>query len=89
MHILFNGLMMALELAAICAVAWVGFTAPFSLRPDGVVGARLGRRTRDRPTRRYEFPFYSTVPREFDDHHCDRRGGGSDRRPSSPASSGS
>ena len=28
MHILFNGLMMALELAAICAVAWVGFTAP-------------------------------------------------------------
>jgi hypothetical protein len=28
MHILFNGLIMALELAAICAVAWVGFTAP-------------------------------------------------------------
>ena len=28
MYILFNGLMMALELAAIYGVAWVGFTAP-------------------------------------------------------------
>ena len=28
MHIIFNGLMMALELAAILAVAWTGYTAP-------------------------------------------------------------
>jgi hypothetical protein len=28
MYILFNGLLMALELAAIYGIAWVGYTAP-------------------------------------------------------------
>ena len=58
MHILFNGLMMALELAAICAVAWVGFTAPL-LFAGGTALLALGVGAALEIARlKYEFPFY-------------------------------
>jgi hypothetical protein len=58
MFILFNGLMMALELAAICGVAWVGFTAPLIFAAGTAlialgVGAAL-----EIARLKYEFPFY-------------------------------
>ena len=58
MHILFNGLMMALELATICAVAWTGFTAPLIFAAGTAllalgVGAAL-----EIARLKYEFPFY-------------------------------
>jgi hypothetical protein len=58
MYILFNGLMMALELAAIAGVAWVGFTAPLIFAAGTTlialgVGAAL-----EIARLKYEFPFY-------------------------------
>lgn len=58
MYILFNGLIMALELAAICAVAWVGYWAPLVFAAGTAmlalgVGAAL-----EIARLRYEFPFY-------------------------------
>ena len=62
MHILFNGLMMALELAAICAVAWVGFTAPL-LFAGGTALLALGVGAALEIARlKYEFPFYFDRP---------------------------
>ena len=58
MHILFNGLIMALELAAICTVAWVGFTAPL-LFAGGTALLALGVGAALEIARlKYEFPFY-------------------------------
>jgi hypothetical protein len=58
MYILFNGLMMALELAAICGVAWVGFTAPLVFA-GGTALLALGVGVALEIARlKYEFPFY-------------------------------
>ena len=62
MHILFNGLVMALELAAICAVAWVGFTAPL-LFAGGTALLALGLGVALEIARlKNEFPFYFDRP---------------------------
>ncbi|HET6388141.1 hypothetical protein [Hyphomicrobium sp.] len=62
MHILFNGLMMALELAAIVAVAWIGFTAPLVFAA-GTALLALGLGAALEIARlRYEFPFYFDRP---------------------------
>ena len=62
MHILFNGLLMALELAAICAVAWVGFTAPL-LFAGGTALLALGLGVALEIARlKNEFPFYFDRP---------------------------
>jgi hypothetical protein len=58
MHILFNGLLMVLELATIVAVAWAGFTAPLMFAAGTAllalgVGAAL-----EIARLKYEFPFY-------------------------------
>ncbi|RUO98842.1 hypothetical protein [Hyphomicrobium sp.] len=58
MHILFNGLLMGLELAAIFAVAWAGFTAPL-LFAAGTALLALGVGAALEIARlKYEFPFY-------------------------------
>ena len=62
MHILFNGLVMAVELAAICAVAWVGFTAPL-LFAAGTALLALGLGVALEIARlKNEFPFYFDRP---------------------------
>lgn len=58
MHILFNGLLMALEMAAICAVAWVGYTAPL-IFAAGTAALALGVGAALEIARlKFEFPFY-------------------------------
>jgi hypothetical protein len=58
MHILFNGMIMVLELAAIAAVAWVGFTAPLAFAgATAVIALALGIAL-EYARLKYEFPFY-------------------------------
>lgn len=58
MYILFNGLMMALELAAIYGVAWVGYTAPL-IFAAGTAALALGVGAALEIARlKYEFSFY-------------------------------
>src|SRR4051794_7327959 len=62
MHIIFNGLMMALELAAIFAVAWIGFTAPLIFAAaTALLALGLGAAL-EIARLRYEFPFYFDRP---------------------------
>ncbi len=58
MHILFNGLLMALELAAIFAVAWAGFTAPLLFAAGTALLALAVGAALEIARLRYEFPFY-------------------------------
>lgn len=58
MHILFNGLLMALELAAIFAVAWAGFTAPLLFAAGTALLALGVGATLEIARLKYEFPFY-------------------------------
>ncbi len=58
MHILFNGLMMVLELAAVCAVAWAGFTAPLIFAAGTALLALAVGAALEIARLKYEFPFY-------------------------------
>jgi hypothetical protein len=58
MHILFNGMIMVLELAAIAAVAWVGFTAPLAFAGATAVIALVLGVALEYARLKYEFPFY-------------------------------
>jgi hypothetical protein len=58
MHILFNGMIMVLELAAIAAVAWVGFTAPLAFAGATALLALVLGVALEYARLKYEFPFY-------------------------------
>jgi len=58
MYILFNGLLMALELAAIGGVAWVGYTAPLVFAAGTAVIALAVGAALEIARLKYEFPFY-------------------------------
>jgi len=58
MYILFNGLMMALELAAIYAVAWLGYTAPLVFAAATAALALIVGAALEIARLKYEFPFY-------------------------------
>jgi hypothetical protein len=58
MHILFNGLVMALELVAIAAVAWAGFTAPLIFAAGTALLALAVGAALEIARLKYEFPFY-------------------------------
>jgi hypothetical protein len=58
MYILFNGLMMALELAAITGVVWVGYTAPLIFAGGTAVLALSVGAALEIARLKYEFPFY-------------------------------
>jgi hypothetical protein len=58
MHILVNGLMMVLELAAIAGIAWIGFTAPLIFAAATALIALTVGATLEVARLKYEFPFY-------------------------------